>query len=124
MVLVQTSSNWGPVIDKLGGSGILFTELLAGGGGETAIVSFSDDVKLHQDFTSEPDKVTHALRTLRNEGDGVRALDALGSALRMLESRPARRRRIILIIAEKRDRGSEAGLADFAERVQRLNATV
>jgi hypothetical protein len=42
----------------------------------------------------------------------------------MLQKRPPQRRRIVLIIAEKRDRGSEDGLADIAERVQRLNATV
>jgi hypothetical protein len=77
VVVVETSSNSGPVIDKLGGSGILFTELLAASDGETAIVSFSDEIKVHQDFTSEPDKVTHALRMLRKEGDGARMLDAL-----------------------------------------------
>src|SRR5581483_8635529 len=124
VVVIQTSSNSGPVIDKLGGSGILFTQLLAASGGETAIVSFSDHIIVHQDFTSEPDKVTHALRMLRKEGDGAHTLDALAAALSMLENRSPRRRRIVLIIAEKRDRGSAASLSDIAERVQRLNATV
>jgi len=124
VVVIQTSSNSGPMIDKLGGSGILFTELLAAGGGESAIISFSDAVKVRQDFTSEPDKVTHALRMLRNEGDGAHTLDALGVALSMLANRPAHRRRIVLMVAEKRDRGSEAAIAEIAERVQRLNATV
>lgn len=124
VVAVQTSSNSGPVIDKLGGSGILFTQLLAASGGETAIISFSDEVKVRQDFTSEPDKVTHALQKLRKDGDSARMLDALGAALSMLEQRAPQRRRIVLLIAEKRDRGSEAGLADIAERVQRVNATV
>lgn len=124
VVAIQTSSNSGPVIDKLGGSGILFTQLLAASGGETAIVSFSDHIVVHQDFTSEPDKVTHSLQMLRREGDGAHTLDALGAALSMLAKRAAQRRRIILMIAEKRDRGSEAAIGDIAERVQRLNATV
>ena len=125
VVAIQTSSNAGPVIDKLGGSGILFTDLLAASGGETSILSFSDHIIVQQDFTSEPDNVTHALQMLRKQGDGVRMLDALGAALSMLEKkRSARRRRIVLIVAEKRDRGSEASLSDIAERVQRLNATV
>ena len=42
----------------------------------------------------------------------------------MLEKRPAGRRRIILMIAEKRDRGSEAPLPDVMTQVQRLNAAV
>ena len=44
VVAVQTSRNAQAVLDKLGGSGILFSELLAGEAGETAIISFSDQV--------------------------------------------------------------------------------
>ena len=124
VVAVQTSSNSGAVIDKLGGSGILFTQLLAADAGETAVISFSDEVKVHQDFTANPDLVTHALRMLRKEGGGAHMLDALRQALVMLERRPTGRRRIVLMIAERRDRSSEAKLPEVMERVERLNAAV
>jgi VWFA-related protein len=124
VVAVQTSANSGAVIDKLGGSGILFAQLLAGDAGDTAMLSFSDDVRLHQDFTKDPDAVIHALRMLRKEGSGAQTLDAMRQALTMLEARPAGRRRIILMIAEKRDRGSIATLPEVMERVQKLNALV
>jgi len=124
VVAVQTSSNSGAVIDKLGGSGILFTQLLAAEAGETAVISFSDRVNVHQDFTSDPDAVIRALRMLRKEGDNAQMLDAMSQALRMLEGRPAGRRRIILVIAEKRDRGSTAKLAQVVGQVQRLNTSV
>jgi VWFA-related protein len=124
VVAVQTSANSGPVIDKLGGAGILFTQLLAADAGRTAVISFSDEVKVHQDFTGNPDQVIHALRMLRTEGSNARMLDALLQASSMLERRPAGRRRIILMIAEERDRSSAAGVVDVMERVQRLNAVV
>jgi VWFA-related protein len=124
VVAVQTSSNSGAVVDKLGGSGILFTQLLAADAGETAVISFSDEVKVHQDFTANPDLVIHALRMLRKEGDDAHMLDALRQALLMLERRTPGRRPIILMIAEKRDRASKARLDDVMERVQRLNAAV
>jgi VWFA-related protein len=124
VVAVQTSANSGAAIDKLGGSGILFTQLLAADAGETAVISFSDKVKVHQDFAANPDLVIHALRMLRKEGGGAHILDAMSQALAMLEQRPAGRRRIVLMIAEKRDRASGAKLAEVMERVQRLNATV
>ena len=76
VVAVQTSSNSGAVIDKLGGSGILFTELLAADAGETAVISFSDEVNVHQDFTGSADSVIHALRMLRKEGGNAHMLDA------------------------------------------------
>src|SRR5207253_6397154 len=83
VVAVQTSSNSGAVIDKLGGSGILFTQLLAADDGETAVISFSDDVKLHQDFTGNADSVIQALRMLRKEGGDAHILDGLRQSLLM-----------------------------------------
>jgi VWFA-related protein len=124
VVAVETSSNSGAVVDKLGGSGILFTQLLAADAGETAVISFSDEVKVHQDFTGNPDFVIHALRMLRKEGGDARMLDALRQALIMLEQRPSGRRRIILMIAERRDRSSLAKLSEVMERVERLNAAI
>jgi VWFA-related protein len=124
VVAVQTSSNSGAVIDKLGGSGILFAQLLAADAGETAVISFSDEVNVHQEFTGNPDLVIHSLRMLRKEGGDAHMLDAMRQALLMLEQRPPQRRRIILMIAEKRDRSSKTKLPDVVERVQRLNAAV
>jgi VWFA-related protein len=124
VVAVETGANSRAVIDKLGNSGILFTQLLAANAGETAVISFSDEAKVRQNFTSDPDAVTLSLRMLTKDGDGAHILDGLQRALTMLEARPADRRRIILIIAEQRDRGSEAKLADVMEQVQRVNAAV
>ncbi len=124
VVAVQTSANSMPVIDKLGDLGILLSQLLAAYGGETAIISFSDTVKTHQDFTGDPDKVTHSLQMLRKEGGDAHMLDALQQSLGMLERRSKGRRRIVLMIAENRDRGSIAPLPDVMARAQRLNAAV
>lgn len=124
VVAVQASENSGAVIDKLGGSGILLSQLLAADAGETAVISFSDEVKLRQDFTDNPDAVSHALRMLRKEGGNACTLDALRQAIVMLEARPAGRRKIIFIIGEKRDRHSKSALPDVMERIQKLNATV
>jgi len=124
VVAVQTSEHSGAVIDKLGGSGILFTQLLAADAGETAVISFSDQVQVHQDFTANPDAVAYALRMLRKEGSAARMLDALRQALLILERRPQGRRRIILMIAERRDRSSTAKLVDVMEQVERQNAAV
>ena len=124
VVAVQTSANSGAVIDKLGGSGILFSQLLAADAGETAVISFSDEVQVHQDFTDNPDSVIHSLRMLRMEGDNAHILDAMHQSLLMLEHRPPARRRIILMIAERRDRGSQIKLPEVMEQLERLNAAV
>jgi hypothetical protein len=104
VVAVQASSNSAAVLDKLGRSGILFSQLLAGDAGETAVVSFSDRVQIYQDFTTDPYVLSRALQNLRVQGDGAAALEGVMQALRMLSHRKAGARRIILVIAEKRDR--------------------
>jgi VWFA-related protein len=124
VVAIQTSANSGAVIDKLGGAGILLTQSVAADAGDTAVISFSNDVRVHQEFTRSADPVIHALRMLRMEGGNAHMLDALLQAATMLEKRPPARRRIILMIAEKRDRSSAANLSEVMERIQRLNATV
>ena len=124
VVAVQTSDNAGAVIDKLGGSGILLTQLVAADKGETALITYSDNVKLHQDFTTDADAVTHALRMLRKEGGRATALDAVQEALTLLNKRPTRRRRVVLVIGEKKDRASAAKLAEVVEQIQRQNAAI
>ena len=124
VVAVQTSSNSGAVLDKLSGSGILFTQLLSGEAGETAVLSFSDGVTVHQDFTTDSDKVADSLAHLKMEGGSAPALDAIRKALDMLSHCKPGRRHIIFMIAERRDRDSAAQLADVMEEVQRQNVTV
>jgi VWFA-related protein len=128
VVAIQTSANSGAVIDKLGRIGILLSQLLAADAGETAVLSFSDEVNIHQDFTANPDAVTRALRMLRKEGAKANILDALRESLFLLKQRPGlikgARRRIILIVAEKRDDASTSKLPEVMERMQRLNVTV
>lgn len=124
VVAVETGANAGAVIDKLGGSGILFADLLAAEAGETAVLSFSDEVKVHQRFTGNPDLVTGALRMLRKEGGDARMLDALRASMKLFDGRPPGRRRIVLMIAERRDRGSKAALAEVMQQAQRLNVAI
>ena len=123
-VVVQTTSNSRAVIDKLGGAGILLTQLIAATGGKTAVISFSGEARIRQSLTSDPDLVARALRLLRVEGQDAHILDALRKALVMLVEGQPGTRKIVLVIAEKRDRSSRAGLADVMEQVERLNAVV
>jgi len=124
VVAIQASANSGPVIDKVGRIGILLSQLLAAASGETAMLSFSDDVKVHQEFTADSDRLTHSLRMLRTEGNNAHTLDAIEQALNLLALRPASQRRIVLMVGEKRDRGSIAKLPQVLALAQRINATV
>jgi VWFA-related protein len=124
VVAVETNSNSEPVINKLGGSGILLADLVAAEGGETALISFSDTVVLRQAFTADPEAIERPLRNMHVEGNGACTLDAIVTAMRMLDKRPPDRRRILFLVAEKRDRSSAAKLEEAVRAVQRQNAAV
>jgi VWFA-related protein len=124
VVVVESSENSKAVLDKLGSSGILFSQLLAADQGETALISFSDNVTQIVNFTSDPDDLSHELKRMRPDGGGAAALDGLVTALDMLSHRKPGRRLIVLMISESRDRSSQAKLPDVVQRVQQLNAAV
>ena len=124
VVLIEASSNSAAILDKLGGSGILFSDLLSAEAGETALVSFSDSVKVIQDFTADSGQLSGALRKLRVQGDGCALLEGVRAALRLLATRDAVRRRILLVVAERRDRSSKVELPELLRDGQLQNTTV
>ncbi|MCX6628309.1 MAG: VWA domain-containing protein [Candidatus Solibacter sp.] len=124
VVAVQTSANSAAILDKLGTSGILFTDLLAGDRGETALVTFSDEVRSLRDFTTNSDNLSAGLRSLHVQGTGAVALEAVMQSLAMLARRKSDRRRILLVIAEKRDRSSKVKFPVVLQEAQRQNVLI
>jgi VWFA-related protein len=124
VVAVQTSLNSAAVLDKLGSSGILFANLLAGDRGETALVTFSDEVRTLRDFTTSSDSLAAGLRSLHVQGTGAVALEAVMRSLAMLAKRQSGRRRILLVVAEKRDRSSKVKFPVVLREAQRQNVLI
>jgi VWFA-related protein len=124
VVAVQTSANSAAILDKLGPSGILFADLLAGDRGETALVTFSDEVRTLREFTTSSDSLAAGLHSLHVQGDGAVALEAVMQSLAMLAKRKSDRRRILLVIAEKRDRSSKVKFQTVLHEAQRQNVLI
>jgi VWFA-related protein len=124
VVAVEASTGSISILDKLGRSGVLFSDLIAAEGGETAVLSFASDVKLVQDFTADSTRLSRTVRAMRSRGDGVALLDAVGEALRLLAARDPSRRRILLMIAERRDRSSKTDIATLLRNAQLEKTTV
>jgi VWFA-related protein len=124
VVAVEANSASIAVLDKLGRSGSLFTDLLSGDAGETALVTFSDRVAVAQDFTADSTTLNKVLRNLRARGDGAAVIDAVAQSLRLLSTRAQGRRRVMLVIAESRDRSSELKIDGLMRRAELQNTAV
>jgi VWFA-related protein len=124
VLVVQASANAPYVLDKLRKEASLLQPMIAGDRGEAAVVAFANNVKVINSFTSDFDSIAKALRNLDVQGGGASVNDAVLQAVRLASTRPAERRRVILLISEKHDRSSKARVEEVLAALQRANVTL
>jgi len=124
VVAVQANSAVEVVLPKVQKLGTMLHYLVAGEQGEVAVLAFDHRVQLLQDFTSDTEKIQEALKKLKPGGQNSAMVDAVLYGIRMLRRRPENRRRVLLLISETRDRGSEARKRDVLEAAQFANVAV
>jgi VWFA-related protein len=124
VVVVQATGSAQSSLDKLRKEVSLLGPMLIGERGDAAVVTFAHEVRVLQEFTGDLGKIEGALRELDAFGDGGRVVDALATSLKMLERRKTDRRRAILLISERHDRGSLEELEAVVRMAERVNATI
>ena len=108
VIAIQANSHVEQLLPHVQKIGNLIKPLLIGDQGEAAVIAYDSRIRVLQDFTSDADKITLAVRKIQPGSDANHMIDATEEAARMLQHRPKNRRRIILLIGETRDIGSEA----------------
>ncbi|MCZ2148811.1 MAG: VWA domain-containing protein [Bryobacterales bacterium] len=111
-VVIQADAVTEDVLPKIKKIGPLLENLVVGEQGTVAIVAFDHRIRVMQDFTSDGAKVKAALEKINPGSSTARQIDAVNDTVRMLSHRPKDRRRIILLISETRDKGSEGKLRE------------
>lgn len=130
VILVETSSRIAPLMPEMRKTGILFTQTVVGPTGEAAVVSFNDSVDKLQDFTSNADQVENTIADLSLGTSGSRLYDAMAAGVEMLSDRPQAtrerpgRRRVLLILSEAADDGSQKTLGEVLRQAQLANVTI
>jgi len=124
VVAVQANSAVEVVLPKVRKLGTMLHYLVAGEQGEVAVLAFDHRVQLLQDFTNDTDKIQAAFGQLKPGSQNSAMVDAVLYGISMLRRRPENRRRVLLLISETRDRGSEARKRDVLEAAQFANVSV
>jgi VWFA-related protein len=94
------------------------------------VVSFSDSVDKLQDFTTDHDAIQRTINRLKSGYSGAKLYDAMAIGVEMLSGRPQPtaespgRRRVMLILSEATDAGSEAKLGEVLRQAQLTNVTI
>ncbi len=99
-----------PTIKKLGS---LLEGLVIGEQGECAVIAFDHRIRTLTDgFVSDATEVKRALAKI-NPGSSTSAMiDTVFTATRMLRGRPSNRRRVLLLVSETQDKGSEGRIRE------------
>jgi len=124
VIAIQKSANLNDVLPKIQKVGPMLNDLVAGQDGEVAIVAFDHRVQLVQDFTPETQKIEEALKSLKPGSTNRAVNDAVMESIRMLKHRPQNRRRVLLLISEKRDKGGEARLREVLTEAEFANVAI
>jgi VWFA-related protein len=130
VILLQSSSRIEPLLPQVRKTGILFTQTVMGSTGEAAVVSFNDSVDKLQDFTTNADLIENTIAHLGQGTSGSKLYDAMSVGVEMLSGRPQAtadkpgHRRVLMILSEATDAGSEAKLGEVLRQAQLANVTI
>src|SRR5271169_3734168 len=124
VLVIEASSHIQPMFASIKHAGIVFSEAVMAQTSEAAVISYDSTVDLRAKFTTDPDSVQYAIEHLPLGVNDSLLYDAMARGISMLEERPAVRRRIMLVIGESHDSGSESRLGEVLRQAQLANVTI
>lgn len=124
VIAVQSSGISTAVLEKVRKIGAMIQPLITGERGCAALLSFAESVTWLQDCTKNPDALQRAFNQLRpGEHKEAAMLDAVNESVERLRKQP-NSRRVLLLISESRDRGSESDLETVTIAAQSADVTI
>jgi VWFA-related protein len=124
VLAVETSSRIEPLLPAMRQTGIVFSQTVMARTAEAAVIGFDDTVDVLDKFTTDPDSVENKIGHLRMGTSGVLLYDAMARGVSLLSERPTARRRILVVMAEAQDTGSESKLGEVLRQAQLANVTI
>ena len=123
-VVVETSSRVEALLPAVRRTGILLTQSVLGADSEATLIGYNDEVDRLLDFTSDDDVIEEAVGNIQMGASGTHLYDALSQAVTLLRARSSSRRRVIVLLAEDADTGSEETLGQVIGEAQLANITI
>ncbi len=107
VVAIQANSSVDAILPQVRKIPELLNQFVIGDAGEAAVLAFDHRLQLLQPFTNDGSKISEAIKKIHAGSSTSRMVDALEESVRLLSHRPKDRRRVVLLISETRDYGSE-----------------
>ena len=107
---------------RMQGLSTMLDPLFELGTARVAVVEFDSAVKVTRPFTMDQSLVAADLKNLEPGDGGACILDALKVSVGLLQQEPQERLRVLLLISETRDHGSQSKIEDVVAAIGQTNA--
>ena len=124
VVAIQRGRRANYEFPRIRGLSAMLDPIIEAGLGRVAIVEFDSQVQLVQDFGGNSERIAQNLKGLQAGDDGAAILDAVDYSVKLLEKAPKERPRVLLLISETRDHGSQAKVDDVVAEIGQSNTAV
>lgn len=124
VIAVQANAAVEAILPQVKRIGPLLESFVVGDEGEAAVMAFDHRFQVKQDFTNNAALINEALKKINAGSSSSRLVDAIDEGVRLLNHRPANRRRVLLLISETRDVGSEGKMRTALLDAQMANVIV
>jgi VWFA-related protein len=124
VVAIQSNGLADKILPQVNRIGTMLKPIILGDQGEAAVIAFDSRVRLVQPFTSDSDDISKAVKNIKAGSTPSRLIDAVEQGVYLLSHRDPKRRRILLVISEARDNGSQARVRETLEKLQLANVAV
>ncbi|SPE42033.1 conserved hypothetical protein [Candidatus Sulfopaludibacter sp. SbA3] len=121
-VVVQVSAQVGKYLPFVAKAGSAVEDLLVGETGEAALITYDDFVTVQKEFDGGETRA--AFRKISEGGKRARMIDAALAGVDLLRKQPATRSRVLLLIGQAMDRGSQGNLESLREQAERENVAI
>jgi VWFA-related protein len=124
ILLLESSSRIAPLLPAVRKSAIVFSQTVVGTSGIAAVMGYDNGVQRLQPFTTNHDWIEKAITTLKTGNSGAKLYNAMSTAVGLLRAQPAQRRRVLIVVGEAQDTGSEQRLGEVLRQAQQANIVI
>lgn len=123
-LVIETSSQIPAVAPTVRRMGTVFTETVMALSGEAAVITYDSEVEVHQPFTEDHDAIEKAISGVEFQMPEKKLYDGMAKGVELLKTQPPPYRRIMLVVGESQDYGSQAKLGQIIRDAQLADITI
>ena len=123
-LLIETSTHIKSMATTIHRLASIFTENIMALDGQAAVITYDSDVNVRQTFTQDHDLIEKAIEKVPFEASETQLYDGMARGVALLKEQPPNRHRVLLVVGESADSGSEAKLGQVLRDAELANVSI